>query len=239
MGSALSYDLRIASAPITAETWADAVPAPGVSSPQPAGSQEVHRITESTMDEPLYFALKAIDDSGNESALSNTVSAVLPERVQLRGAWKNSSGSAHVDIDWQLPNGNWVDIPRYGWDLEGVESVSIPPEQIADGLHWLVLTLHGASVWTDLEYSVDILNYSYSFNDRVQGALRRAIALDIQDGDARVLFNGSGSSLYNGWIEGGNVGVTGEHPIYLVAGWWGAAENGHVNIDLELPLGGW
>ena len=120
-----------------------------------------------------------------------------------------------------------------------MEAVCSPPVQIADGLHRLVLRLHGASVWTVLAYSVDILNYSYSFNDRVQGALRRAIALDIQDGGARVLFNGSGSSLYNGWIEGGNVGVTGEHPIDIVAGWWGAPENVHVDIDLRLPSGGW
>lgn len=72
-GTASSYELRYAAAPLTAETWAAAMTAP-TPAPQAAGTQETIIVAGLASATTYYFGIKAIDDVGKPSPLSNIVS---------------------------------------------------------------------------------------------------------------------------------------------------------------------
>ena len=73
VGSAATYDLRYDTSPITAATWASAIPVDGEPAPAPYGSPESFTITGLTAGITYYFALKAADEVPNWSAISNVV----------------------------------------------------------------------------------------------------------------------------------------------------------------------
>mgnify|MGYP000347176369 FL=1 len=69
-GTAYSYDVRYSSSLITEQNWSDAVQSIGEPSPQPSGSAESFSISSLNPDVQYYFALKAMDNVGNESKMS-------------------------------------------------------------------------------------------------------------------------------------------------------------------------
>ena len=71
VGRAGFYDLRYATSPITNATWGAATRALGEPGPKPAGSAETFAVSGLDPDTTYYFALRARDDMGNESAPSN------------------------------------------------------------------------------------------------------------------------------------------------------------------------
>lgn len=72
-GTATAYDVRYSTAPITAGNFASAVRWTAVMSPRIAGSQDTTRITGLAPATTYYFALKAADEAGNVSGISNVV----------------------------------------------------------------------------------------------------------------------------------------------------------------------
>jgi hypothetical protein len=74
VGQAAAYDLRMASTPITEETWGLATPVPGVPNPSISGTLEHFVVTglESAME--YAFALRARDEVDLESEVSNSAS---------------------------------------------------------------------------------------------------------------------------------------------------------------------
>jgi hypothetical protein len=82
-GTAFAYDLRYALTPITAETWDAALRAEGTPTPGFHGSAESYMVTGLEQATGYYFALKAIDNAGNVSALSNEVSKSTARLVRL------------------------------------------------------------------------------------------------------------------------------------------------------------
>ncbi len=72
-GTASVYDLRYHTAEITAGTWDGATPAGGVPVPQPSGTPETFALAGLNPNTTYHFALKARDDAGNWSAVSNSV----------------------------------------------------------------------------------------------------------------------------------------------------------------------
>jgi len=75
-GTALFYDMRYSTSPITAENWANAEKAVGEPAPQEAGTLETFTITELKQDMKYYIAIKSRDNANNESELSNIINAV-------------------------------------------------------------------------------------------------------------------------------------------------------------------
>jgi serine/threonine protein kinase/chitodextrinase len=74
-GQARSYELRRGDAPIDNAGW-DALPAlSGLGAPRPAGSAESFVVSGLAPDTEYFFAVRARDDAGNLSAMSNVVSA--------------------------------------------------------------------------------------------------------------------------------------------------------------------
>lgn len=77
-GTATTYDVRYASSPITAGTWAAATPATGEPTPKPSGSSETFQLSGLAPGTTLHVAVIAIDDVGNAGPLSNVVVETTP-----------------------------------------------------------------------------------------------------------------------------------------------------------------
>jgi hypothetical protein len=76
VGMARTYDIRYSTTPITGEAeWALATRATSEPRPLAAGAQQTFRIGSLTEGTTYYVAMKAVDSTGNESALSNVVAA--------------------------------------------------------------------------------------------------------------------------------------------------------------------
>jgi hypothetical protein len=70
-GTAAEYDIRYATSNIDNETWEFAIQASGEPAPGPAGSNETFTVGGLTPATTYYFALKTIDNAGNQANLSN------------------------------------------------------------------------------------------------------------------------------------------------------------------------
>lgn len=74
-GTASSYIIRYSASPIDDGNWASAADVTGEPVPQPSGAFEFWTGRGLTAGETLYFAIRAADESNNESPTSNTVQA--------------------------------------------------------------------------------------------------------------------------------------------------------------------
>ncbi|MGC8833654.1 MAG: fibronectin type III domain-containing protein, partial [Armatimonadota bacterium] len=75
VGQAARYDIRISTAPITAANFGAAQQVTNAPLPAPAGAPESLLVTGLQPDTLYYFALKAVDEAGNWSQMSNVASA--------------------------------------------------------------------------------------------------------------------------------------------------------------------
>jgi hypothetical protein len=110
VGSANAYDLRYSTSPITDDTsFNAATQAADMSSPGPAGAGESFTVTGLTANTTYYFAIKAVDEVGNRSILSNVVSAatpppdVTPPETILNLAATPGATSSTADLTWTAP----------------------------------------------------------------------------------------------------------------------------------------
>ena len=76
-GTAFSYDIRYATTSINNESWTEATKVSGEPTPEGSGNSQTHTITELESGTTYYFAMKAIDNAGNKSTLSNVISTTL------------------------------------------------------------------------------------------------------------------------------------------------------------------
>ncbi|MBI1797100.1 MAG: fibronectin type III domain-containing protein [Candidatus Eisenbacteria bacterium] len=81
-GNATSYDIRWSRSPITAANWASATTTTGAPTPGAPGTTQTFAVIGLTRQTTYYFAIKAIDDAGNPSALSNVPSATTPDQTR-------------------------------------------------------------------------------------------------------------------------------------------------------------
>jgi subtilisin family serine protease len=85
-GTAYLYDLRYRmDGPVTEENWDTATQVPGEPLPQPAGSLESFTVTPLWPNTTYHFAIKAVDEAGNPSGISNSPSATTEPGPG--GAW--------------------------------------------------------------------------------------------------------------------------------------------------------
>lgn len=95
-GRATTYDLRRSLAPITAANFNLATRVTGLAAPKPAGSPESFTVTGLTSGMTYYFALKAVDEAANHSAISNlafstvgTLAVRDPLTLSMSAPWPN------------------------------------------------------------------------------------------------------------------------------------------------------
>lgn len=73
-GKATSYDIRSSTSPLDEANFSAATPAQNPPAPLPAGTNQSFKVTGLSPDTTYYFAMKAIDNMNNASAISNVVS---------------------------------------------------------------------------------------------------------------------------------------------------------------------
>ena len=99
-GTASSYDLRYSTSPITIYNWGSATKITGVPAPISAGTTQNIDLTGFPSGTKYYFGIKAIDNDGNESLLSNIVSDPKGDEVMdLDGDGYGVGSSTGGDCD--------------------------------------------------------------------------------------------------------------------------------------------
>lgn len=110
-GTATAYELRSSTAPISDANWSAATLVTGVPAPLPAGSSQRTVVRGLTFGTTYYFAIRAVDNAGNWSALSNvlrwdwnfnTVAPAAPiglSAVRLLGGGVRVSWSPNAEAD--------------------------------------------------------------------------------------------------------------------------------------------
>jgi hypothetical protein len=120
-GTATQYSLRYSTSPITEPNWSAALVVSGVPAPQAAGSEESFVVTSLTPGTQYYFAIKAADEAGNWSALSNVVEQVTAQEqtppaavtaLALSGATVSS-----VTLRWTAPGDDSVSGTASQYDI--------------------------------------------------------------------------------------------------------------------------
>jgi fibronectin type III domain protein len=100
-GTAASYDIRYSTSSITAANFTSAPAATGEPAPQIAGTQQTFTLTGLTTGQVYYVAMKATDERGNVSVISNVVSATPADTVApaaVRDLSLGPDGSNAVDL---------------------------------------------------------------------------------------------------------------------------------------------
>ncbi|MEZ4618144.1 MAG: hypothetical protein R2867_21885 [Caldilineaceae bacterium] len=112
-GTANAYDIRYASSPISTATWDDATPVENEPTPQPAGSIERMTVTDLQPATTYYFAMKVMDNVGNESDLSNIV------------VFATSAGTIVFEDNMENGEGSWTTVGDDNlWHLSQIRSHS-------------------------------------------------------------------------------------------------------------------
>ncbi|HEU4941036.1 MAG TPA: fibronectin type III domain-containing protein [Candidatus Eisenbacteria bacterium] len=100
-GTAASYDVRYSTSSITAANFASATAATGEPAPQIAGTQQTFNLTGLTTGQVYYVAMKATDERGNVSVISNVVSGTPADTVApaaVRDLSLGPDGTNAVDL---------------------------------------------------------------------------------------------------------------------------------------------
>ena len=103
IGRATAYDMRSSDAPITEANFGSGSPVNGLPAPQPSGTMQQVIVRGLAFGTRYYFAVKAVDDDGNWSAISNVVvwdwvyDTSPPAAPRGGGATRDASG---VRVSW-------------------------------------------------------------------------------------------------------------------------------------------
>ena len=124
-GTASSYDIRFATSPInTGAAFDSATQLNGEPAPQPAGSPETFfagglgAFPGETM---VYFVIKALDEGGNASPISNNATVITPgvAPAAVSDLTATSLGATSVQLDWTAvgDDGNAVGTAASSYDV--------------------------------------------------------------------------------------------------------------------------
>ena len=142
-GTATSYDLRYASAPITEANWGSASPVSGEPAPAAAGTSQGMTVSGLTPGASYYFALKTEDEAPNVSPVSNSPAATAGSsnptyQVLLPAVYQDyvfrvyaetvSDGNGQLSV--AMPDGRTALFQLVGED--GEPGAGVPVTSIAD-----------------------------------------------------------------------------------------------------------
>ncbi len=176
LGQARMYDVRFSTSPITAANWSTATPALGEPRPGSPGTSESFNLKGLQRDTNYYYALKVLDNLGNESPISNLTSqrTALGETM-LADGFEGGLSNWTAESPWGLttsvrntgnysvtdsPSGNYASnanasLTSSSIDLTGVYEAHLTfwhrynLEQGFDDGH-LEVSLNGGTTWTTL-----------------------------------------------------------------------------------------
>ncbi|MCP4686194.1 MAG: hypothetical protein GY867_12215, partial [bacterium] len=151
--SAVEYDLRFANYEIAESNWASANRVRTIGAPKPAGTDEAFTVGALTPNITYYFAIKAADQSGDWSAMSNVVSRrtgseiVAPSDItDLEGV---EATETSVTLSWTAPGDNGISGTASEYDLRyAVETITAANWNTIARLEGLAAPLEAGSVET-------------------------------------------------------------------------------------------
>jgi len=168
IGRASEYIIRYSEREITNyATWCEANDVTGEPVPKDAGRQETFSVTNLTPGRKYYFVIRAVDDVGNKSILSNSPSAFSQrEKSRLSKIYPNPFYPAKdrtANISYNLTEGANVVIELYnivgelvkewdeGYKSEGEHEVAWLGEnkaqrQVSSGIYIILLRENGVAV---------------------------------------------------------------------------------------------
>ena len=106
-GHASAYDIRYASATITAETWDSATPIASPPTPRAAGLADSATVTGLTAETTYHFAIRTADEAANWSAVSTnaqaTTSAEQVPPAQIADLATGATTDSSIVLTWTAP----------------------------------------------------------------------------------------------------------------------------------------
>jgi hypothetical protein len=128
-GRAVSYEFRSFSSNITEATWNEAHTWPDATSPQPAGSPETVRLVGLEPETTVHFAMRARDNSGKLSPISNDAVVTLPRDTVPPSAVQDlvvkAEGAFDVTLRWTAPGNDGAEGQAAAYRLRyGPEPIS-------------------------------------------------------------------------------------------------------------------
>ncbi|MEK7817364.1 MAG: hypothetical protein AAB281_03835, partial [Actinomycetota bacterium] len=128
-GAATAYLVRYGTQPINEDNWKDAEPASIGTAPAIARTPETIVVAELPVDGDLYFAVRAVDDAGNISGLSNLAKVARPRlSLALAGiAWESYSDYLQRQLSVSYRVGNSGSGTAFGF---AINAASIAPGSV-------------------------------------------------------------------------------------------------------------
>lgn len=175
---------------------------------------------------PVFNSWRAVDEP--DAALPAGVHA-----VELFTGWRDGSNAVSGSVRMFYPDGTEAEKFGHGWATEGLERIIVPSDlDVADGDYTIIFDLAGDGRYADVNAVALILDETVRVDGRLTGTQQWILGVDVTDGDATV--------VYNGWAESNSpnaAGVSGVHPLEVVAGWRDASNSMHVSADVIRPDG--
>lgn len=105
-GTVTDYEIRYSTAEITAGNFSSATRATGPDQKVPGGQTETVVVSGLTPGTRYWFALKAVDDAGNWSAMSNVVNALIQDQTppaQVTDLRETAQTTTSITLGWTAP----------------------------------------------------------------------------------------------------------------------------------------
>jgi WD40 repeat protein len=131
VGQARQYEIRYADFPITEATWASATLVPNPPAPESSGTLQTFTLQNIPIDAAEFIGMKAIDNSGNASELSNVVEISSSDQTPpaaVSDLKLEQVGKDWVQVSWTAPGDDGQQgtasayVLRYGGNLRVVKT---------------------------------------------------------------------------------------------------------------------
>jgi len=204
-GTALAYDMRYSTdLGLLTSNFDGATAATGLPSPQPAGTPESFTVTELASETGFYFAIKAIDDAGNRSAVSNIVYVMTDDQFAPAAVTDLAAGpGAHdgdLDVAWTAVGDDSLVgtatgyIVKYSdsaiddsnWD-QATTVASVPIPQVSGSAE--AFTIGGLQPGQEYFVAVKTLDNYGNLSDLsnvAQGEAKVELVVDVDDDEAEL-----------------------------------------------------
>ncbi|MEM6531829.1 MAG: fibronectin type III domain-containing protein [Myxococcota bacterium] len=105
VGTARRYDVRWSLTPITSQNFAAANAVTSTPAPVAGGGIQSFTVSQLPGESVIHFAIRAADDAGNNSAVSNGASASTPDvaPAQVFDLTQSGSGATSATVRWTAP----------------------------------------------------------------------------------------------------------------------------------------
>lgn len=174
-GRAALYELRIATFPMSASTFGSGLVVPGMPDPEPAGTRQSVVVRGLTRGTTLWFGMRAMDETGNWSPVSNIVSFDWPPDAAPPAAPSGVTATARpgggaVQVAW-APN---AEPDLAGYRIHRAASAAGPWTRVGTASAT-------ATDWTDTQIppGADALWYAVSAYDRSGGEGARSATVEV------------------------------------------------------------